>query len=106
MPKKIVRAVVGELLETGRKTAKASKQVASDIVKQGGKALVGQQDAGEVNEAGVKSLYGIDETGKSKSDQKPEKKPEDKKLKKMQKFMHLKESLLYYVTYLLPIVLF
>ena len=43
MPKTIARDVLGELLETGKQTAKAGKKAASDVAKQTAKALAGHK---------------------------------------------------------------
>ena len=79
MPKKIVQGVLGELIETGKVTAKAGKKAAGDVVKQVGKTVVGQKtDTGnelsgldwlEKGPGGVKSVKSKKADDKLQTDQ-------------------------------------
>ncbi len=81
MPKRIVKAAVGELLETGKQTAKQGKAAAVSVVKQAGKSLVGQID----NEEVVDSLYGVDKPKDKKRKESGKKlSQEDQQIKKLE----------------------
>ena len=97
MPKRIIRDVFGELLETGKQTVKQSKKAAGDVVKQAGKTLVGRD--GEIEEFN-KSLYGSEEIPFNKVDKKKQDKPENikrmekvDKQKSMQRYKEIQEKI-------------
>jgi hypothetical protein len=57
MANKVVRNVVGELMEVGKSTVKGSQKAVRDITKQVVKTVINRPDAGETDEF-VKDLYG------------------------------------------------
>jgi hypothetical protein len=85
MPKTIVRDVFGELLETGKQTAKAGKKAAGDVAKQTAKTLAGHKSGGKL-EKGASA-----QAGKPAAKQLTDEEIKEKQLKRLQE-MDKKQS--------------
>ncbi|MFH1280143.1 MAG: hypothetical protein ABIJ43_02275 [Candidatus Beckwithbacteria bacterium] len=98
MPKKIIRDVFGELLETGKQTVRQSKKAVGDVTKQMVKSVVGM-DTTESDELNQR-MYGSGEEELKKPKKKPEEKPENikrleniDKQKSMQLYKEIQEKI-------------
>jgi len=92
MPKTIVRDVFGELLETGKQTAKAGKKAAGDVAKQTAKTLAGHKSRGG-GDAGLDKLEkgAAAKAGKPAAKQLTDEEIREKQIKQLQE-MDKKQS--------------
>ena len=90
MPKQIVRDVFGELLETGKATAKAGKKAASDIASQTAKTVAGHKPRSGDSSAWLERAKAKKKVGRQ-SKQQTEEQARGEQIQKMQE-MDKKQS--------------
>jgi len=96
MPKRIVRDVFGELLETGKQTAKAGKKAAGDVAKQTAKTLVGHKPSGGGDAVLGKLEKGVSaQAGKPAAKQLTDEEIRGKQIKRLQEMDKKQSSQVY-----------